>query len=396
MTDSVPRSEPALESLLSHVHIALMPDAQGVAALSDLQVRIHRLLPPEHAKRAVWVPPEFFGIVLAYAGSIRPSLLDALQDILKGIFLPEPLFALQVHRFSTAHDPQGTPRVIGAGLADFAPLFALRERLTAALERLGIDCLPREFVARITLARLPENAGPVMSILENLTATLPLTLNFSHVDLASRDGRQRHLWARVFPGKEPSRGIFEGVHGCCREQSNRFALYGTRDCPMRNAPRHQLDCFETGCTPAHPPEAPPDAKVEADLVHEGMQDLLRSGRLFGARPAAGTTDATQQQWKEPAPKEHERRTEETRPKHEKPAAGRRDFSLPTNHRDPRKPEKRNPETAKKPAEQEPAKPNSREENRPQRHRGRDRRRKPQGAALVPAPSNTPEKPEKGE
>lgn len=398
-----PNSQLAPEELFGRVHIALVPDVEGMTALVSLQACIQGSLAPEYVRRITWVPPEMFGIVLAYVGCIRSSMVEILHDIMKEIFLPETAFTLQAHRFGTVHDAQGSARVIGVGLALHEPLLALRSRLVQRLAGRGVDCLPAEFTPRITLARLPEDAGPVMSVLESLSSRFPMTLRFLHADLASRDGLKRVLLARVIPGRPAVRGVLAGLHGCCHEQSGRFALYGGMDCPMRSVPEYALNCFETGCTPAHPAEAPSDTQVEAEIIHEGMQDLLRSGRSRLSASAADPTFQESEKTDAPPDGAADRRLDSPRESEnpgpafrseKKDVDSRRGISV--NHRDPRKHEsgrqdsrkkqqnEREPSNARRPEKSEPR---PADDSLPSRRRDRGRRRQTGGPSSPQPPKN---------
>jgi 2'-5' RNA ligase len=275
--ESVPAE--ALDELLDHVHIALVPDLSGIGRLADLQSRIYRNLPPETASRIAWVAPDAFCVVLGYLGRVRGSLIPVLQDVCRRV-LPSSPRNLQAQRFSTGHDTEGTPRVVGVGFAVDSYLLELQSRLSAELGALGLEVLPREFVPRLTLARLPEGLGPVMTVLEGLASGFPMTLRFPEADLAARGPRRQKLaLERVVlarPRVEPTSGR---IHGCCSLQSNRFALPQMLECPRKNDPAHELPCFETGTIPAHPVEEPgtADGKVDS-IIHEGTQELVRIGR----------------------------------------------------------------------------------------------------------------------
>lgn len=375
-----------LEETLPHVHIALMPDPESLSTLALLQARVHRSLSQEHVQPIAWVPPEFFGIVLAYIGRIRVSLLEILHDIMKDLLRSETTFSLQAYRFSTAHDTQGFPRLLGVGLVQFDPLLTLRTRLIERLAQQGIDTLPLEFVQRITLARLPENTSNVMSTLEGFASEFPITLQCSHVDLASRKGLHRNIWAQVILGKSKPQGTFAKLHGCCREQSNRFAVHGVLDCPMRNVPEYILDCFETGRTPIHPPETPANAKVDAEIVHEGTQDLLRFGRN---RFSTFLSENTETVVDKKATIDVQQRPQSTAKEHQP--------QLSVNHRHPRYNERSRPDVQKKPKHREiPKQPREQEKNRPSfnnenRHsrRNEQERQKESQHSIFPKSPGTP-------
>lgn len=355
MEDPITRPVLELEETLPHVHIALMPDPESLSNLALLQARVHRSLPQEHAKHIAWVPPEFFGIVLAYIGCIRVSLLEILHDIMKDLFRSEVTLPLQAYRFATAHDAQGFPRLLGVGLVQFDPLLTLRNRLIERLAQQGIETLPIEFVQRIILARLPENAGNIMSTLEGFASEFPITLQCSHVDLANRKDLHRNIWAQVILGKSKTQGTFAKLHGCCREQSNRFAVHGGLDCPMRNVPEYILDCFETGCTPTHPPETPADAKVDAEIVHEGTQDLLRFSRNRLSTSLSKITETAVDNENEKI--DVQQRPQSTKKEHQPP--------LSVNHRNPQSHDRSKPDVQKKPKNREvQQQPREQEKNKP--------------------------------
>ena len=270
----------ALDETLARVHVALVPDLSGIGRLAELQARVHRNLPPETAARIAWVHPDAFCVVLGYLGRVRGSLIPVLQDVCRRL-LPSGPRNLQAQRFSTGHDTEGTPRVLGVGFGVDSYLLELQSRLTAELAGMGLDVLPREFVPRLTLARLPEGLGPVMTVLEGLASGFPMTLRFPEADLAARGPRgQRITLERIVLARPRRETSFDRLHGCCQSQANRFAFPQLMDCPLKNQPGHELPCFETGTVPAHPVEEPgtADGKVDSGLIHEGTQELVRIGR----------------------------------------------------------------------------------------------------------------------
>lgn len=349
----------ALDELFDHVHIALVPDLSGIGRLADLQSRVWRNLPPETASRIAWVPPEGFCVVLGYLGRVRGSLIPVLQDVCRRV-LPSSPRNLQAQRFSTGHDAEGTPRVVGVGFAADSYLLELQSRLAAELGALGLEVLPREFVPRLTLARLPEGLGPVMTVLEGLASGFPMTLRFPEGDLAARGPRRQKLTLeRVVlsrPRVEPTSGR---IHGCCALQSNRFALPQLLECPRRNDPSHELPCFETGTVPAHPVEEPGTAEGKVDsMIHEGTQELVRIGR---GRPLgrAALLDAAQ--------------AEEGHPPAAKPVPERPRPPLPAQGQRPQGPRPHG-QQGQRPQGQQGQRPQGQQGQRPQGQQGQ----RPQG------------------
>ncbi len=309
----------ALDETLAHVHVALVPDLSGIGRLAELQARVHRNLPPETAARIAWVHPDAFCVVLGYLGRVRGSLIPVLQDVCRSL-LPSGPRNLQAQRFSTGHDAEGTPRVLGVGFGVDSYLLELQSRLTAELTGLGLDVLPHEFVPRLTLARLPEGLGPVMTVLEGLASGFPMTLRFPEADLAARGPRgQKVAIERIVLARPRREEAFDRLHGCCMSQANRFAFPQMMDCPRKGLPGHELPCFETGTVPAHPVEEPgtADGKVDSGLIHEGTQELVRigRGRPLGRAALLGAAHLDEGQDKGPPPATAAPPPERPRPQH---------------------------------------------------------------------------------
>ncbi len=321
-----------LDPVLEKVHVGLVPEIGSIGRISDLQSRIARMLPPDSAPHVAWVPPDRYEITLAYMGTMRQPLIAAVQDVCSRVFLKAVPLALQADRLQTSHDARGIPRVLGLG---FSPegheLEPLQRELAAALQELGLEVSPKEFLPRVVLARLSEEAGPVMSVLESFASGFPVTLYFPEVDVMGRfpEGSFARQ-ARILLGRPRQPSLFARSHGCCKSQAGRFSYTLMMECPMQGARASELSCFETGEGPRHPVEESGDvAPVEAGMIHDTTLDLPRIGRRRPLNDSGSSFgDSAKSDWKDSG------EMDEDAPLRERPDRGARP---PRQDRGPRPP-----------------------------------------------------------
>ena len=368
-----------MDAALVHVHVALVPDLNGIGKLADLQSRIWRNLPPEAAARIAWVHPDAFCVVLGYLGHVRRSLIPCVQDLCRRLLPTDPP-NLQAQRIVTSHDAQGTPRVLGIGFSVDSYLLEFQSRLAAELGAFGLEVLPREFTPRVTLARLPADLVPVMAVLENFATSFPMTLRFPEVDLSARGEKNQKIQLdRILLMRPRHEGLFDRLHGCCMEQSNRFAFPQMMDCPRKHLPSFDLPCFETGQSPAHPVEEPgsTEGQVDSGMIHEGTADLLRIGRnrplgRAALLDAAHTDETHDLDAPPPPPPSTGRPPQREQPRDNRPPQ-RQGGGMQTSHRDPRAPQRDSSQNNRPPREPRDNRPprEPRPPRDPQREQPRD-------------------------
>lgn len=112
---------------------------------------------------ARWEGRDKFHLTLLFLdeldGPVQRSLIDALTG------LRSPPFELTLKGVGV-FPPRGVPSSLWAGVADPAPLLALRQKIVARLRELPIAADPRKFVPHVTLARV--GASPVDAVVAYL------------------------------------------------------------------------------------------------------------------------------------------------------------------------------------------------------------------------------------
>jgi 2'-5' RNA ligase len=107
---------------------------------------------------ARWQDDSQLHLTLRFIGEVdRHCALD-VHAALGAVHHPGFAIALDgIHGF----DRRGEPRALWAGIAPFAPLKALHDKIEQALVRAGLEPERRAFLPHITLARLPRRAGAI-------------------------------------------------------------------------------------------------------------------------------------------------------------------------------------------------------------------------------------------
>jgi 2'-5' RNA ligase len=105
---------------------------------------------------ARWLGPEQMHLTLRFIGEVDGGLFREIREELGHETVPP--FSLRVRGLGF-FPPRKTPRVLWAGVEPLAEAVALRNRVEAALVRLGLAAETRKFAPHITLARLQDTPG---------------------------------------------------------------------------------------------------------------------------------------------------------------------------------------------------------------------------------------------
>ena len=106
---------------------------------------------------ARWTPPEQLHLTLAFIGEVDGTLFLDIREALADI--AAPVFDLRLSG-AGVFPPRGEPRVLWAGVAPEPALVHLHKKVTACLQRAGVELERRKFSPHITLARLSRGVDP--------------------------------------------------------------------------------------------------------------------------------------------------------------------------------------------------------------------------------------------
>lgn len=135
---------------------------------------------------AHWQRDDQLHLTLAFMGNVTPKVARDIEGELSRVSMIP--FALQLRGVGFFGKP-GQPKTLWAGVEDSAPLVHLHEKITFAMERMGVKVDQRRFIPHVTLARFrrgaPARIGSWLSNNETLASPMEtmdrFTLFSSHL-----------------------------------------------------------------------------------------------------------------------------------------------------------------------------------------------------------------------
>lgn len=132
--------------------IAIDLDEPARAAIAVEQQRIARAIGRSDRTGLKWVSPEHMHLTLVFLGEIGETQARAVTETVAGDLDVRPF--LVVLAGLGVFPPRGTPRVLWLGATSGADeLVEIQRRITARVERVGIELEKRPFHPHLTLAR---------------------------------------------------------------------------------------------------------------------------------------------------------------------------------------------------------------------------------------------------
>jgi RNA 2',3'-cyclic 3'-phosphodiesterase len=115
---------------------------------------------------ARWQSEEQLHLTLRYLGEVDRHQAADVDAALSGISHPAVSFAVSG---AGLFDSKGVPDTLWAGVTPEAPLRTLYQKVSSALQRVGIAPDERQFKPHITIARLPRRIGDVQAAVAALS-----------------------------------------------------------------------------------------------------------------------------------------------------------------------------------------------------------------------------------